>query len=184
MAFGSHRHGANECISFHHTKPWGFGEGGCAIVSAEHEALFRSLICFGHEAGEDINRRAGNGKISDISCAFGLVRLKQMETRGEEYRQQYRRIALIGRRVGMAILSDVSDHPGIPASVPFLAPLPIEDFKHPILPTGRYYYPLEPTDKAMDIYQRIINVPCHPGMAALSDEEIKSALESFIRRCL
>ncbi len=184
MAFGSHRHGANECISFHHTKPWGFGEGGCAIVAAEHEALFRSLICFGHEEGEAINRRANNGKISDISCAFGLVRLNQMDTRAEEYREQYRRIAVIGRQVGMGILSDVCDHPGVPANVPFLTPLPLDDFKHPTLPTGRYYYPLDESDTAMDIYNRIVNVPCHPGMASLSDQEIKSALESFIQRCL
>lgn len=183
MAFGSHRHGANECISFHHTKPWGFGEGGCAIVAAEHENLFRSLICFGHEEGEEINRRASNGKISDISCAFGMMRLQQMEELGEVYREQYHRIAIIGRQVGMGILSDVDHHPGIPASVPFLTPLPLEDFKHPVLPTGRYYHPLTSTEKAFDIYNRIVNVPCHPGMAKLSDEEIKKALKTFISRC-
>lgn len=183
MAFGSHRHGANECISFHHTKPWGFGEGGCAIVTAEHENLFRSLICFGHEDGEEINRRATNGKISDISCAFGMVRLQQMEALGEEYRAQYERIAKIGRQVGMGILSDVDKHPGTPASVPFLTPLPLEDFKHSVLPTGRYYHPLTRSEKAFDIYSRIVNVPCHPGMAQLSDQEIKEALETFIRRC-
>lgn len=183
MAFGSHRHGANECISFHHTKPWGFGEGGCAIVTAEHEELFRSMICFGHQAQQDINRRATNGKISDVSCAFGLARLRQMETLGEVYRQQYQRIAVLGRKVGLAILAGLDEHPGIPASVPFLTPLPMDNFKHPVLPTGRYYHPLADTLQAFDIYRRILNVPCHPGMAALSDTELKSALETLVRRC-
>lgn len=183
LAFGSHKHGANECISFHHTKPWGFGEGGCAIVAAEHEQLFRSLICFGHEAGEEINRRANNGKISDIAAAFGMMRLEQMESTADVYRQQYRRIATLGRQVGFAILSDVDEHPGIPASVPFLAPKELEDFKHPVLPTGRYYHPLTETNNAFDIYNRIINVPCHAGMATLSDQEIRQALEGIIQRC-
>ncbi len=183
MAFGSHQHGANECISFHHTKPWGFGEGGCAIVAAEHENLFRSIICFGHEPGEEVNRRASNGKISDVSCAFGMMRLQQMETLGGQYREQYRRIARIGRQVGLGILSDVDEHPGIPASVPFLTPLALEDFKDPVVPTGRYYHPLTKAEKAFDIYDRIVNVPCHPGMAKLTDPELKKALETFVSRC-
>ncbi len=183
MALSSHHHGANECISFHHTKPWGFGEGGCAIVAAEHEHLFRSLICFGHEPGEQINRRASNGKISDISCAFGLTRLQQMATLGDQYRAQYHRIAILGRQAGMAILADIDHHPGIPASVPFITPLPLDDFKHPVLPSGRYYHPLADTPRAFDIYHRIVNVPCHPGLASLSDAEIKEALETFITRC-
>ena len=183
MAFGSHNHGANECISFHHTKPWGFGEGGCAIVAAEHENLLRSIICFGHQPGEEINRRASNGKISDVACAFGLMRLQQMDSLGPQYREQYRRIAKIGRQVGLAILSEVDEHPGIPASVPFITPLPLDDFKHQVLPTGRYYHPMANTPQAFDIYDRIVNVPCHPGMQALSDQDIKKSLEAFIERC-
>lgn len=183
MAFGSHVHGANECISFHHTKPWGFGEAGCALVAAEHENLFRSLICFGHETGQEINRRASNGKISDVACAFGLVRLREMAQRGAEYREQYRRIAKLGRAVGFEILSNVAAHPGIPASVPFVAPTAFENFKHPVLPTGRYYHPLADTPQAFDLYRRIVNVPCHPGLASLSDEMIENALRELISRC-
>lgn len=183
IAFGSHKHSANECISFHHTKPWGFGEGGCAIVAAEHENLFRSMICFGHEPGQDINRRANNGKISDIASAFGLIRLKDMEGKGKIYQEQYRRIAALGRKVGLSILGNVDEHPGIPASVPFLTPVPLKDFKHTIIPTGRYYHPLSNTPMAHEIYDRIINVPCHPGIASLSDDDIEKALETFINRC-
>lgn len=183
MAFGSHTHGANECISFHHTKPWGFGEGGCALIAAEHEELFRSLICFGHQVGEEINRRASNGKISDPACAFALSRLKEMrEEKSARYREQYRRIAKIGKKVGFDILADVTRHPGIPASVPFLAPNAFKDFKHTILPTGRYYHPMADTPKALEIYNRIVNVPCHTGLESLSDDEIESALYDLIQR--
>lgn len=183
IAFGSHKHGANECISFHHTKPWGFGEGGCAIVAAEHENLFRSLICFGHEPGQPINRRANNGKISDIASAFALTRLVEMGLKSQDYRRQYRRIAEIGRNVGLSILGNVDEHPGTPASVPFLTPVPMANFKHEKLPSGRYYHPLKRTQTAFDIYDRIINIPCHPGMASLSDSDVESALKTFIERC-
>lgn len=179
LSYGSHTHGANECISFHHTKPWGFGEGGCAIVAREHEQLLRSLICFGHEPGLDINRRATNGKISDVSAAFALMRLKHMERLRAQYRMAYKRIANAGLAAGLKVLSGVREHPGIPASVPFLCPKPREDFKHPSIPTGRYYHPLADTPMANAIYNRIINVPCHPGMAKLSDMELFEALAFF-----
>ncbi len=183
LAFGSHLHGANECISFHHTKPWGFGEGGCAIVAAEHEELFRSLINFGHTMGHEINRRAINGKISDVACAFSLARMQQMQKLDHDYLEQYNRIVDIGDNVGLDILANAVEHPGVPASVPFLAPLPLQDFKHSVLPTGRYYRPLADTPIAKDIYSRIINVPCHGDMAKLSDKDIRNALESLINRC-
>lgn len=183
MAFGSHKHGVNESISFHHTKPWGFGEGGCALVAAEHEELFRSLICFGHQPGEEINRRASNGKISDPSCAFALGRLKEMrEEKAALYREQYRRIAKIGKKVGFEILANITAHPGVPASVPFLAPNAFDDFKHNVLPTGRYYHPMADTPKAFEIYNRIINIPCHTGLETLSDEAIEFALREIIQR--
>ncbi len=180
LSFGSHKHGANECISFHHTKPWGFGEGGCAIVAREHEQLLRSLISFGHEPGLDINRRATNGKISDIACAFGLMRLRKMKSLGQEYLINYSRIVDAGLSVGLKVLGDVQYHPGIPASVPFLLPNAKADFSHPILPTGRYYHPLAETPVARSIYDRIVNIPCHADMSAISDGDLRTAMAHFV----
>ena len=37
----------SEIVSFHHTKPWGFGEGGCLIVDRARENIARSLLNFG-----------------------------------------------------------------------------------------------------------------------------------------
>lgn len=176
LSFGSHEHGPNECISFHHTKPWGFGEGGCAIVLTEHEALFRSLIALGHEPGEDINRRATNAKASDVACAFQLMRLEQMPALEASYRYQYERMVQIGDSLGLEPLGGLTQHPAIPGNVPLLLPHPVEDFRHPSLPTGRYYHPLAETPNARAIHDRIINVPCHPGMTLLQDGEIAAAL--------
>lgn len=184
MAVHPGGHIANECISLHHTKPWGFGEGGCAIVHKDHETLFRDIISFGHsEPKAPINRLAINGKISDIACAFILMRMQQMQTLGPRYQQQYQRIASIGLDLGYTILAGVTDHPGIPASVPLLLPSPCDDYEHPDLPIRRYYHPLGETTVAWDIYNRIVNVPCHVDMECFSDSTIRQALHTILERC-
>ena len=37
----------SEILSFHHTKPWGFGEGGAVICETFDEKIVRQLINFG-----------------------------------------------------------------------------------------------------------------------------------------
>lgn len=178
-------HIANECISLHHTKPWGFGEGGCAIIDADNEELFRSLISFGHDVPSDtINRLAINGKISDIACAYILMRLEQMETLKPIFLQQYQRIAALGLESGFSILADVTEHPGVPASVPLLFPTSTELMENCEMPVRRYYHPLAPTEKATDIYSRIVNVPCHPEIAQFSDSHILQALQKMMTHSL
>lgn len=182
MAYRCHAHGPNEIISFHHTKPWGFGEGGSAIVAAEHEDLFRSLISLGHRPGQAINRRATNGKASDIASAYHLMRLSHLDHLEQTYRQQYERIAALGVEVGFEPLGQVMKHPGIPGNVPLLARMPIADVRHRDLPTGRYYHPLGELPRARDIFDRIVNVPCHPGIASIDDAVLAAALRDIAAR--
>lgn len=182
MAYGSHAHGPNEIISFHHTKPWGYGEGGCAIVAAEHERLFRSMISLGHLPGQPVNRRATNGKASDLACAFQLMRLSDLDVLEQTYREQYRRIASLGLEAGFRVLGDVLDHPSIPGNVPLLAPGPFDDVRHHDVPTGRYYHPLDEAPRAQAIFDRVVNIPCHPGVASLDDAVLRAALLDLARR--
>ena len=173
MGFQAGGHIANECISLHHTKPWGFGEGGCAIVHKDHETLFRSLISFGHDKPEDpINRLAVNGKISEVACAYILMRLEQMQVLREQYLEQYERIAHIGLDMGLSILGNARQHPGTPASVPFLYDDLTSLPENLSIPARKYYHPLENTKEARNIFNRIINIPCHVDMKALSDQTI------------
>lgn len=181
VALGSHHHRENECISFHHTKPWGFGEAGCAIVHESDETLFRELISFGHVKGDPILRSATNGKISDISCAFVLQRVKKMREIGEVYQQQYQRIEAIGRELGLQTLSD-KPHPSIPSNVPFIFPNPIcsSSFQEQVLPLGKYYHPLNTSSlNANTIYSKAVNVPCHSQMALFSDTDIENSLRTL-----
>lgn len=183
MGFQAGGHVANECISLHHTKPWGFGEGGCAIVHKDNETLFRSLISFGHDNFDaSINRLAINGKISDIACAYILGWLDQFDELKHDYNEQYQRIARLALESGFSILSDKHTHPSVPASVPLLLPEP-DSIPEVNIPVARYYYPLSNATQAWGIYNRIVNVACHRELKQVSDENIKAALDTIFRAC-
>jgi dTDP-4-amino-4,6-dideoxygalactose transaminase len=65
----------NGCIiSFHHTKPFGFGEGGAIIVDKKYETAIRCLNNFG--IGLMTNnywvKEGNNNKMSDVSAVYIL----------------------------------------------------------------------------------------------------------------
>lgn len=182
MALGSHSHAANECISFHHTKPWGFGEAGCAIVDRRDERLFRELISFGHIPDQPLIKTATNGKISDIACAYVIDRLDSILQFKESYSVQYQRILEIGESLSLPALSDRSAS-SIPGNVAFTFPFAVnsETIFQNELPLAKYYYPLSnDCPRAVDLYQRMVNVPCHSEIAHFSDEEIYNCLKLIL----
>jgi dTDP-4-amino-4,6-dideoxygalactose transaminase len=182
MGFQAGGHIANECISLHHTKPWGFGEGGCAIIHKDNEKLFRSLISFGHDNYDSpINRLAINGKISDIACAYLLMWLEEYDKLKQDHNEQYQRISSIGLECGLSILANTISHPGIPSNVPLLLPKAIKSIPSIGIPFGRYYYPLSNQSRAINIYNRIINIPCHRELRRISNAEIKASLEKLLK---
>lgn len=172
-----------EFISLHHTKPWGFGEGGCAILSREEAPLFRQLIRFGQHAPAGLNMFAGNGKISDLAAAAIVDRLGQHRGWAPQYAAQWHRIADIGRRAGFEVVHELLPG-GAVGFTPFLAPHPVPDglVRTSGLPLAKYYPPLDERPNARALFDRIVCVACHPGMAALSDgrlgEEISLLLTS------
>lgn len=64
----------NGCIiSFHHTKPFGFGEGGAIIVDKKYEKAIRCLNNFGIGLTDEYWVKEGNNnKMSDISAVYIL----------------------------------------------------------------------------------------------------------------
>ena len=44
---------------------------------------------------------------------------------------------------------------------------------------AKYYPPITGLPMAADIYARIVNIPCHPGMAALTDAQISSLFRQW-----
>lgn len=169
----------SEIVSFHHTKPWGYGEGGCAVVDASLADAIRALVNFGQGNDPGFARFAGNGKMSDIAAAFILQRLESLENWAGGFRFQRQRITELALSEGLSVL--VRPDPDVIAPhVPVLARGAIALPELPPAPfaVAKYYRPLDGGCRvAMDLYARIVNVPCHPGMARVDD----TALRRFFR---
>lgn len=174
---------ADEVVSLHHTKPPGVGEGGFAIVARTDADRLRAMLNFGVGADDVARPFFANGKMSDIAAAAILDRLERLPTWSVLYRAQYGRLVYLARYAGLEPLA--RDPEGaIPGNVPIVLRAPWQDgdlpatrFEH-----RRYYRPLSPDAPiAADLYARIINVPCHPGMAAIETEELLAFFEALAR---
>jgi dTDP-4-amino-4,6-dideoxygalactose transaminase len=188
--FGSAHHGkpfgdlgAGEIFSFHHTKPCGFGEGGCAVVPVELEDTFRSLINFGIYKGIDTGARSSNGKMSDVAAAFILDRLRHLEDIRAAHRRQFRRVAGIARALGLGVLVDGGQEGAFPNLVPILFPRPvgIERLPNALLVAHKYYRPVAAKPRADAIYARVVCLPCHRDVAQIPDEELRATLADWMR---
>ena len=159
-----------QSFSLHHTKPYGAGEGGLVAVPAEAAAELRALLEYG-DPPADPALWLNNGKISDIACAFHLDRLERVGDWAPRYREQAARVARIAGELGLVPLLPVAEAP--PAtSLAFLAdaPVPIERTRATArLVFAKYYKPLAPLPRTQALYDRLLNVPAHPDVAALDD---------------
>ena len=165
---------ASEIVSFHHTKPWGFGEGGCAVVDAAQAEKVRAFLNFGVGAHASLAAFAGNGKMSDVAAALIVQRLECMPRWAEGYRRQRQRITDLALSEGLAILVTPAADVVAP-HVPVLArrAVALSDLPSAPFAVAKYYRPLSSKcPVAAQLYSRIVNVPCHPGMAAIDDTTI------------
>ena len=182
--FGFDRTGPDapdEIISLHHTKPWGFGEGGCIILAKEDEALARSLINFGVNNEKPAARYACNGKLSDVAAAYILDRIEQAREwspANDEQRQRMDGLIEQARLPLTRLTPDAS--PGSAQAIYFAdQPLPEARLDNPHVVLHKYYRPpFAPwPPRASDRYAHILNIPCHAGLAGVSDQSLVALLE-------
>jgi dTDP-4-amino-4,6-dideoxygalactose transaminase len=175
-----------QVFSLHHTKPFGMGEGGLAIVPKVQSDAFLSLISYG-DAPDDPSQWLNNGKISDISCAYLLDRLRDAPVWFPAYSEQRSRVLKLASELGLKPLAGGGTPDTPVTSLAFLAegslsPSSILQTKHMVL--AKYYQPLRKLPVAEGVFQRIFNVPAHPTMEKLSDEQILDDLHRVIRNCV
>lgn len=177
--------GIFECLSFHHTKPFGFGEGGCLILDRALEEQAIAALNFGYGARGAADAVAlSNGKLSDVAAAFILDRLERESEWAPSYLVQARRVTEIVDKLGLRQLKA----PGLmgEAAVGCLAvligrELTTEALANPYLTLRKYYPPLsDDAPNARAIYNQIINIPVHSGLALVSDDEIGTTLRKFL----
>ena len=174
--------GAGELFSFHHTKPCGFGEGGCAVVPAEFEDTFRSLINFGLYKGIDTGARSNNGKMSDVAAAFILDRLRHHEAIRAGHLSQFQRVAGIARGLGLQLLLGVPERGSLPNLVPILFPHPVgtERLAGGPLVVHKYYRPVAAKPRAVSLYDHVACFPCHRDVAQVPEAALHEALANLM----
>lgn len=187
-ASGLHSHIANlpwQAFSLHHTKPYGMGEGGLALVPRTEADVLYEFVNYGATIKPDHRPHwCGNGKLSDIAAAFQLDRLEQLSDWGGKSLHQRDRIMTLARQAGLSPLA--TPQSGIPmTSMPFLAEGPVSPdainaTQHATF--AKYYRPLALLPQVTYLYERLINIPCHPDMAQLTDAQILEDISTCLQR--
>lgn len=166
----------DEAISFHHTKPWGFGEGGCVIVKPEDLHAMRSIVNCGTTRGEEKAAPwASNYKMSDVAAGHILAWLRSFKTRKRLYQENYDRIYRIAHHKGFIVIGGRQSTPG---NVPLLMKQGIHTPHAEKVVVRKYYTPLADLPMAHKLWEHIANIPCHPEMN-LTNEEIEHLLDNL-----
>ncbi|MBW8190816.1 DegT/DnrJ/EryC1/StrS family aminotransferase [Neiella marina] len=177
--FSDWRHASspNEAISFHQTKPWGIGEGGCMIADSADVDLIRDMISFGRGRAASNRQYYSNEKLADVNAAAIMAWMQQMFEWYPAYMEQAERIVRIAVDSSLEPLQPLGTGK-IYGNIPLLAKqeIPLEKLNNESVVLMKYYFPLKNTPTASSIYRRIFNMPCHQHMAALSNSEISALL--------
>jgi dTDP-4-amino-4,6-dideoxygalactose transaminase len=162
-------YGTASIISFHHTKPFGFGEGGCIIVDPIYEKLIRRSLNFGLDPtlGEksQYSNQASNYRLCDINASFILSYLQDNFHKIVKRHREIYEIYKNNCPKGFQLFPNYSDS-GVNPVCSTICLLKDEEFDlvaHPVpFMARKYYKPLDPTCPiASNFYKRIICVPCN-----------------------
>lgn len=175
-------YGHGSTISFHHTKPFGFGEGGAIICDKVFEKNVRCLINFGIGLSETdyFHSKGNNGKMSDISAAFILQYLQtNFDLIVKHHRELYRYLTReIARKTISHFRLFTSFHDAqeiVPACFALVFEVDSLPYIDRLLKSSiycrRYYHPLKATRNATNLYRRILCFPCTIDMTT-SDIDI------------
>jgi len=171
-----------QSFSLHHTKPFGAGEGGLALVPCDAADSLYDLLNYG-ATPTPANLWLNNGKISDISCAFLIDRLERVDDWLPRYLEQAERVCRAAEAAGLTPLS--SRYTEAPAtSWAFSANTSVSleiVVSSERLALGKYYQPLLALPGAQALYDGLVNIPTHPDVAELNDYELASVFEMILQ---
>jgi len=176
-------YGIGSIISFHHTKPMGFGEGGAIIVDKCYEKSIRCIMNFGINNGKDyFLREASNYKMSDISAAFIIQYLNNFDSIVAIHKKLFK---YMENRIKN--IKDITLYPNFSSDTPFLSCfcLLFENYNDEIrikllennIFCRKYYNPLKNTPKTIEIYNKILCIPCTKDM---TEEDINEIINLIV----
>ena len=178
-----------QAFSLHHTKPYGMGEGGLAIVPSEDREALAALFGYGDLGGVHASHWVNNGKLSELSCAYHLARLETAPEWLPRYSMQAIRIHHLALRAGLTpLFENFNQHSplNVAMSLPFLVPGAMDptSLQNPTLVMAKYYQPLTGLPEAKALYRRIVNIPSHPDVARIPEEILFQELKDLAARSL
>ena len=183
-------YGHGSTISFHHTKPLGFGEGGAIIVDKKYEKNIRCLNNFGINLTKKYWVREGNNnKMSDISAIYILQYLDNFDYIVNKHKELYKYFErqIIKKKLSLKLFPSSHDEYKImPSCFCLLFDEPQKSIQvEKILLNNdifcrKYYHPLKETENTVKIYNKILCVPCTVDMTKLDIDYIISFINKNI----
>lgn len=174
-------YGIGSSISFHHTKPFGFGEGGAIIIDNKYSECVRKLINFGINLDGNYCVREGvNGKMSDINAVYILQYLDDnFDKIVKKHKQLYDYFSN-----QISILYPSFHDYIVPSCFCLLFDRDTEVIMNKLLDNGiycrRYYHPLEDKPKTIEFYNSIVCIPCNIDMEFSDIDFIVSIIKDYI----
>lgn len=163
-------YGTASTISFHHTKPLGFGEGGAIIVDKKYEKSIRRIMNFGIDENHGWHPIGSNYKMSDISAVYILQYLENFNEIVEKTQENYKLYKELLADTDIKFYSNFSDedNTSLCSCICLLHKSFTKDKVKNILDKKifcrKYYNPLIPYNITNKIYSEIICFPCHYKM--------------------
>ena len=162
-------YGNGATISFHHTKPLGFGEGGAIIVDKKYEKNIRCLINFGINLTDNYWVKEGNNyKMSDISAVYIIQYLNNFDLIVNKIKELYKYFKSKLPNTIKLFPSFHDEDNILPSCFCILFDKYDDDIRLKLLDNHifcrKYYYPLKETKNAKIIYDKILCLPCHYQM--------------------
>ena len=182
--------GKNSCnygnastISFHHTKPIGFGEGGAIIIDSKYERSLRNIINFGIDNTSPIgkwHRKGGNYKMSDLQAAYIVQYLERFDELIKRSNTLYSYfLEKIRDNREITLFPNYSDNIPYVSCITIFVKDSISTLKR-LLDNGiycrKYYNPLENTPNAIDMYNRIV---CISFTVDMTQKDIDMIVENI-----
>lgn len=182
-------YGDASIVSLHHTKPIGFGEGGCIVIPKQYESTLRPLLNFGIDnaaTNPKWHPKGGNYKMSDIQAAYILQYLEQFNDIVKKTQELYTYFLEESKDIKEFKLYPTSVSP---EQIPFLSCLAvlcdkstelIDAFLKADIYCRKYYKPLEDLPKSVELYNRIVCISFTKDMTRDDVKRIVSILKSVL----
>lgn len=174
-------YGTASAISFHHTKPLGFGEGGALIIDVRYETAARSMINFGIGLTNSYWLPSGfNGKMAEIPAAYISTYMSASASISKLHGSKLydRALEWCANQENFDLIPSFHDQGRIlPACLCILAKrssdLALQALREKGIEARRYYYPLTDDPVVKKMYNMIICLPCHVD---ITTEDLEACL--------